>query len=243
MGFQLPTSTGKRRRISSINSTQPGLGSTLHGRLCWSRGTLPYTGGRWNWTVASCMGIMSWDGMISVKLKDLLAKKLSKNVRKAMAPRKEAGGGWICMKHQKYQTLHRAAMVWEAYVKKGRCDMVFEKCYSRCCESERTYRKMKKMTRKMRKRQFSKTRLTVLYWRDCLSLLLLGSNIFSFPAGTFESMIFLFLRWDMDPFPEVSLSESNIWCVSGWRCWELWHGDCRFGKMKTTWAITKTWVV
>ena len=96
--------------------------------------------------------------------------------------------------------------------------MVFEKCYSRCCESERTYRKMKKMTRKMRKRQFFKNKTDYVVLKRLLSLLLctlLGSNIFSFPAGTFESMIFPFPRWDMDPFPEVSLSESNSWCVSG----------------------------
>ena len=47
-------------------------------------------------TVASPMGcrLMSWDGNdFREASQDLLAKKLSKNVRKAMAPRKEAGGG------------------------------------------------------------------------------------------------------------------------------------------------------
>ena len=201
--------------------------------MCW-RTVASVELGRW--TPMGCL--MSWDGNdFREASQDLLAKKLSKNVRKAMAPRKEAGGGWICMKHQKYQTFAGLKRMW----KRGGVTWFLRSAIRDAAKAKGHTGRWRRWRGRWGRGNFSKTRLTMLYWRDCClySCAPSGSNICSFPAGTFESMIFPFPRWDMDPFPEVSLSESNSWCVSGWRCWELWHGDCRFGKMKTTWAIKK----
>ncbi len=147
----------------SLATNAQGLGSTLHGRLCWSRGTLPCSGGRFCTSavsrprmeskafeqIFSCHG-MGW----FVKLKDLLAKKLSsKNVRKAMAPRKEG------LESASSIRLCRAAtamwngfweVIWDAAKAKGRTGR---------------WRRWRGRWRRWRGRWGRG--LTVLYCRDC----------------------------------------------------------------------------
>ena len=209
-------------RFLPSNSTEPGLGSTLHGRLCWSRGTLPCAGGSFG-------------------------QEIVQECTKGYGTTQGGGGRLNLHEASEISDFAQGCLWYEKRMwKRGGVTWFLRSAIRDAAKAKGHTGRWRRWRGRWGRGNLSKTRLTVKNLKRLLSLLLctlLGSNIFSFPPGTFESMIFLFPRRDMDAFPEVSLSESNSSCVSGWRCWELWHGDCGFGKMKTTWAITKTRVV
>ena len=237
MGFQLPTSTGFHAGfLPSV--PLPGLGSTLHGRLCWSRGTLSCAGGRWTgWLqvgdVSRPMGIMSCDGMIC-EAEGSFGQEIVQECTKGYGTTQ---GGWAAESASSIR-LCRAAMVWEAYVQGAVWNGFLRSDIRDAAKAKGHTGRWRRSRGRWGRGNFSKTRLTVLYWRDCC--------LYSWEATYFPFQPALLSRWFSFSqggiwIPslkgKVSLSESNSWCASGWWCWELWHGDCRFGKIKPTWLF------